>query len=244
MKKTIHIVLFLALLCTATQNIKAYNPLDSDSRFSFSFLMGWDGLGETPFEGLRTMPNAYSTRPWLNSWQIEVGYDILRKDNLRVFAGIGYESDVFLFDWPFVDVDYTNYEPATLVGFDYYSTYDDGTYVLEENDYYESRLVTRYITIPIGFDYTFDGGFTCGATIVTGVNYTTSNTGLKYSVNGFDQLNWRVDMTDYTRPVKCDLRINAGTRNIRFFVQLPLTPLFVNLDRTIYPLKFGFMLKY
>ena len=73
------------------------------SRVDFGFLMGWDGLGTSPLSGMQTMDdNAYSTRPWFNSWQLEFTYNFVKAGDLKAFFGIGYESDVFRMDYDYV----------------------------------------------------------------------------------------------------------------------------------------------
>lgn len=214
------------------------------SKSTFSFLMGWDGLGHSMFSGLSSANDPYATKPWFNSWQLEIGYQVVSVNQFTGFVGIGYESDVYKFDGEnsgFIYLDRN--DPSGK------ATMKEGSaaYLLMEGletEGWESRLCARYVTIPMGVDFAVSEDFGFGLTLVPGFNFTTKNTGLKYKLHGDNQSRLRDSLKGYVNPFKCDVRLNVKFSLANLFLQFSPVPLFKDTDRNdVYPLRFGFMLK-
>ena len=242
------LILLLGIIGVLSGAVNAQSKFPSkNSPVNFSFLMGWDGLGTSPMSGMQTMDdNAYSTRPWFNSWQMELTYNFVNLGDLRVFGGVGYESDVFLMDYDYVylarmDAD-GNVLPKALMCVadddvkDAYGMTHDG---------WETRLVARYITIPVGISYDFSNSFGLGLTLLPGLNYTSRYTGMKYSNYGEDIYSMRDDLGRFMRTYKMDVRFNVSFSFFSVFMQMSTLPIFRNTDRNdIYPMRLGFMFKF
>ena len=222
------------------------------SKTQFAFLMGWDGLGSSMFGGMQSdEKNAYSTKPWFNSWQLELVYNFYRGNGVKIFAGIGYQSDVYKMSHDFVRLD-ENYVPdpirnptvtQTTMVVDDLHTYRTALGITNY-DGWESRICARYINIPIGIEYAFSDDFGIGLTAVPGFNLSTKNTGLKYKKNGDNQSDYRQTLDGHINPFKCDVRLNINLSLVSVFAQVSPMPLFKDTDSDeVYPMRFGFMIK-
>ncbi|MBQ9547303.1 MAG: hypothetical protein IJU90_08480 [Bacteroidales bacterium] len=240
------LVILAAAMLSFSLNAQSLGGLKS-SRVDFGFLMGWDGLGTSPLSGMQTMDdNAYSTRPWFNSWQLEFTYNFVKAGDLKAFFGIGYESDVFRMDYDYVylaryDANGDLLPKAQMCVADQ-QVMDDNN--ISPYEGWETRLVARYITIPIGISYDFSHEFGLGLALIPGINYSSSYTGMKYSNFGSDIRSMRDDLSGYIRPYKMDVRFNVNFSFFSVFMQLSTLPLFRKTDKSnIYPFRMGFMLK-
>lgn len=265
MKKTLFLA-FLALCIIGTANaqkIKSENVSSSSSsssnpvkkaaskakpsNTSFAFLMGWDGLGDNLFSGMSSNANdPYATKPWFNSWQLEFSYNVFRANKATGYIGIGYESDVYKFDKD-GNSGYVYLDESTKAATGKATmTYANAAYFTANGlkaDGWESRLCTRYVTIPLGVDFKIGEDFGIGLAVIPGINFTTSNTGLKYKRNGDNQADENNKLKGYISPVKCDIRANIKFDLVNLFVQVSPISVFKDTDKEIYPLRFGFMIK-
>ncbi len=195
--------------------------------------------------------NAYSTKPWFNSWQLELVYNFYRGNGVKIFAGIGYQSDVYKMSHDFIYLDRTQTVPKMSIddvnnnannvnGYDYRRSLNISNF-----DDWESRICARYINIPIGIEYAFSEDFGIGLTAVPGLNFSTKNTGLKYQHRGEKDSNAPNDKLDgYINPFKCDVRLNINLSLVSVFAQVSPMPLFKDTDSDeVYPMRFGFMIK-
>lgn len=202
--------------------------------------MGWDGLGGNLFSGLQSgSGNAYNTKPWFNSWQIEVRYNMIEIHRLKAFFGIGYESDVFLFDNGRNSFIYLSGSSQTLQVADavYFATAN------LPNDEWETRLCTRYITFPIGLSYDQSEDFGVELSLLPSINFTTNHTGLKYNLNGDNISHLRDPLKGHIRPLKLDIRLGIKFWITYVFMQISPISVFKDMDRNAYPMRFGFMIK-
>ena len=211
------------------------------SKSYFAFLVGWDGLGNSMFSGLGTSEgDAFSTKPWFNSWQLEIGYNYFQNNGFKAFVGLGYESDVYLMSNDFIYFDRNDPAGTTM-------KIADDTYLTANNlatTGWKSRICARYVTIPIGIDYKVSDEFGFGLTLVPGLNFNTKHTGLKYKLDGDNQSALRDDISKYINSFKFDIRANISFSLINLFVQVSPVPLFRDITGDdIYPFRLGFMLK-
>lgn len=224
------------------------------SKTQFAFLMGWDGLGSSMFGGLQSdEKNAYSTKPWFNSWQLEIVYNFYKNNGVKIFAGVGYQSDVYKMSHDFIYLDRNYVNPATPGAAPIATMREaDNTYfttvanpAITDDRGWESRICMRYVNIPIGIDYAFSNDFGIGLTAVPGFNFATKHTGLKYKQNGDNQASRRDALDGYINPFKCDIRVNVNLSLVSIFAQVSPMPLFKDTDSDeVYPMRFGFMLKF
>ena len=198
--------------------------------FSWAF-NNWSG---SPFNPLKRLPAGYGISTTPTSYQLSVGYQLnILRDALYLNVALGYESDVFNFDFDEITTDVNDFDDGItpLLGQSYLSV----RYYIKS-----LSLVTRYVTLPITLKYKHKW-FTASLAVIPGINYTSSNTGFKCTMSEkYDPyLSLRRDVAADLNLFKCDLRLSVGMWNlVKLFVQTSTVPLFKD-SPDVYPLKFG-----
>ena len=181
------------------------------------------------------MSAPYSLGTTFSSYQLALIHTPLNIKHWVIGIGIGYESDVYRFSG---DV-YTSVVPT--------QTPDVNTFdrIEHANAKWASRLVARYVTMPLSVMYKTSKKFGIALAAIPGLNYTSGNTGLKHKGKSFTDNAKVTNVEDVSRvmnPYKLDARLTLVFSNIGVFVQMPTMPVFKNMDRDVYPIKFGFIL--
>ena len=113
-------------------------------------------------------------------------------------------------------------------------------------DDWSTRLVTRYITMPIEFEYRDKSilkSFKLSLGIVPGLSFNSSHTGLKHELEKKGRNYQGVDdVSKFINPYKLDVRLTFKRKWFGFFIQVPTLPLFIDTDTKVYPIKIGFMI--
>ena len=203
--------------------------------FHLSFAWAFNNWGDAPLSGLNGMSGTYSLGTTFSSYQLALIYTPLNVKHWVIGIGVGYESDIYRFSGDtYTSVIPTDNPDVSTFG---YKVLGNGTW--------SSRLVARYVTLPISFMYKPTKKFGIGLAAIPGLNYTSSNTGLKHRGKSFFDNSKMSDVEDVSRvmnPYKLDARLTLVFRNIGVFVQVPTMPVLKNMDREVYPIKFGFIL--
>ena len=196
------------------------------------FLWGFNNWGSSPYNGLAKMDGAYELRTTPSSFQIELTIDYSPTDWFKIFSGIGYESDIYYFDNPYVTLNKDNDVKFLEIGNQPY----EGTC--------KSRLVTRYVTFPISTAFSIYEGWFFTLSIIPGLNFQTSHTGFKYKIKDDDtRIKFREGTShDFINPYKLDARLTIGWKQLKFFIQPSLLPVFINNDQKVYPIKIGIII--
>ncbi len=212
---------------------------ESESKYywdDFSLNFGWafTNWGSQPYNGLSKMNGAYSLGTTFSSYQLEGIYYPWCVSHWRFGIGLGYESDVYHFTTPYVSV-----VPNAQQAFSY--TFEGSD---RQDANWTSRLVTRYITLPITLRWDPVGDFYVGLTVIPGINYSSDNTGLKHKgeflYNG--QIRDRQPVSNVMNPFKVDARLTLTYSHFSVFAQIAALPVFNEMDRKVYPIKVGFMI--
>lgn len=203
--------------------------------FHLSFAWAFNNWGDAPLSGLNGMSGTYSLGTTFSSYQLALIYTPLNVKHWVIGIGVGYESDIYRFSGDtYTSVIPTDNPDVSTFG---YKVLGNGTW--------SSRLVARYVTLPISFMYKPTKKFGIGLAAIPGLNYTSSNTGLKHKGKSFFDNSKMSDVEDVSRvmnPYKLDARLTLVFRNIGVFMQVPTMPVLKNMDREVYPIKFGFIL--
>lgn len=203
--------------------------------FHLSFAWAFNNWGDAPLSGLNGMSGTYSLGTTFSSYQLALIYTPLNVKHWVIGIGVGYESDIYRFSGDtYTSVIPTDNPDVSTFG---YKVLGNGTW--------SSRLVARYVTLPISFMYKPTKKFGIGLAAIPGLNYTSSNTGLKHKGKSFFDNSKMSDVEDVSRvmnPYKLDARLTLAFGNIGVFVQVPTMPVLKNMDREVYPIKFGFIL--
>lgn len=140
-------------------------------------------------------------------------------DRFSVDLGIGYESDVVLLS---SNVEYSKPE---------------NDFILSSDEYVNTKVVSRYITIPVMFNVNLNSIF-MGAGIVAGLNYNNSNTGVFAENSANDFVNCLYYSYNFN-PYKLDFRAVFGFELVHVFFQTSLLSEIVN---DMYPYRIGIMI--
>ena len=224
---------------SAQKNKRRYSVT---SRTNFDFHWGFNNWGDAWYNGLMKMEGPYNLRTSFSSFQLSENYAVVMSPHFKLSLGIGYESDIYKFTDNYVamgtDGALSTQNQANLdaVSGVTGSLLDD----------WSTRLVTRYITMPIEFEYRDKSilkSFKLSLGIVPGLSFNSSHTGLKHELEKKGRNYQGVDdVSKFINPYKLDVRLTFKRKWFGFFIQVPTLPLFIDTDTKVYPIKIGFMI--
>lgn len=197
-----------------------------------SFQLGYGILGwsnrVSGIDDLFASPKGQYILRYSDSWSFGFRYDAKISKRWTISSGIGYESNIFRFE--------NNVVLTTIDG--------DRRIDFETNNLIdaESKLVARYVTVPLFIKYRVVKNFTLHAGAIAGVNFRTSSTGFK---RDYEQQNKEIEERwgtkyDNFKPLKLDVQAGFGWNDINFYVKYSLIPLFKNNKEVeVYPYSVG-----
>lgn len=197
------------------------------------FLWGFNNWGDQPYSGFSKMAEPYALHTSFSNYQLESNYRVLNGRYWHIGGGFGYSSEVYKFD---------NTLPVILA---------DGEagghqFCTDDAQGFSScatRLVARYITMPLEVIWTPRTKLHLSLTVIPGVNLNTKHTGLKYKyVEGGKTMKDYASTSSVMNPFKCDVRFAIGNNDFKLFVQPSLVPIFEDMPTKIYPIRFGIQL--
>lgn len=197
-------------------------------RTNFDFHWGFNNWGTSPVNGLVGMSDpGYDLRTSFSSYQLSYNYRLLMTNHFELSMGLGYESDVYKFNKPYVDYSDKAFQAIDTTG---------------ANGYFSTRFVTRYVQLPIGVAYRVNNHFLLKLSAIPALGWCGKHTGLKHEVhqsgsNPQDQVN----LKETLNPYKLDVRLDMSFGGIGLFLQVATLPVFVEGTK-IYPIKIGFMI--
>lgn len=213
---------------TKSQKKKGYS---NRKRTDLDFLWGWNNWGDKPYNGLMGMDGAYDLTTSFSSYQLGFNYAVVMTPHWQVKLGLNYESDIYKFR-----TDYVEFGTNELVA---------GTAPMTGT--WHSRLVARYVSLPVTLGYRSNDKarhFRVDIAAVPGLCFNGKHTGLKYEMErtGADYKEV-TSAARYLNPVKLDVRFDISYMNLKFFIQVPTLPVFVDeFVQDCYPIKIGFMI--
>jgi hypothetical protein len=213
-------------------------------RTNFDFHWGFNNWGDQWYNGLMKMEGPYNLRTSFSSYQLSENYAIVMTPHTKLSIGIGYESDVYKFTDNYVSMDVTN---GALMTQDQAGV-DAVCNVAGSNlGNWSTRLVTRYVTMPIEFEYRDKGvlrNFRISLGVIPGLSFSSKNTGLKHELEqrGRNYQDSQSGVSRFINPYKLDVRLTFKRKGLGMFLQVPTLPVFVDTGAKVYPIKLGFML--
>lgn len=219
---------------------------DWEDRSGASFLWGFNNWGSNWYNGLNKMNGAYELHTSFSSWQLEFTYAVIMTRHFYLDLGIGYESDIYKFTAPIVDIDNNGILQDILHASinSNYSNYISNNQLFANIHFedWSSRLVTRYFSLPIDFVFRFNNDFKIGFAAIPALAFSSSHTGLKHEINTKElEYQDNDNISNYITPYKFDLRLTLRYNHFGIFAQVATTSLFTNKD--VYPIKIGFIIK-
>lgn len=235
----------------ATQHYYRYDDKErsfsTSDRIGFGLLWGFNNWGNEWYNGLSSLDGASELKTSFSSWQLELQYAVVMTRHLNLSLGIGYESDIYRFTTPLVSVD-ANGRFQDVTSTLPYQNYDD---FLQDNQLFastqlndwSSRLVTRYIGLPVTLGLRFEE-FKISLTALPALALNTRHTGLKHRLKN-DSIKYRdnEDISSFITPYKLDLRVEVRYSVFGIFAQVATTSLFSGSGNEVFPLKIGFEIK-
>lgn len=213
-------------------------------RTNLDFHWAFNNWGDQPYNGLMKMDGPYNLRTSFSSYQLSENYAVVMTDHFKLNIGIGYESDVYKFTDNYVSMDASTGALATQnqAGVDAVS----GITGSNLGDW-SSRFVTRYVTLPVEFEYRDKSALRSWRIklgVVPGLSFNSSHTGLKHELEkrGRNYQDVQEGVSKFVNPYKLDVRFTVKWNWLGFFIQLPTMPVFIDTDTKVYPIKLGFMI--
>lgn len=212
-------------------------------RTNFDFHWAFTNWGDQWYNGLMKMDGPYNLRTSFSSYQLSESFAIVMTEHTKISLGIGYESDVYKFTDNYVSMDNTGaFVTQDHAGVDAIS----GVAGSSLGDW-STRFVTRYITMPVEFEYRDRGilkSFKLAIGVIPGLSFSSSHTGLKHELErrGRNYQDVQDGVSQFVNPYKLDVRLTFKLKALGFFVQVPTLPVFIDTDTKVYPIKIGFML--
>lgn len=225
---------------------REYDSYSFEDRAGAAFLWGFNNWGDKWYNGLGKMDGVYELRTSFSSWQLEFTYAVIMTRHFYVDLGIGYESDIYKFTTPLVDIDNNGIlvdRGSTYLHNDNNSKTGDNQALTNTTlDDWSSRLVTRYFSIPIDMVFRFDNDFKIGFSAIPALGFSSSHTGLKHEIDNrsLEYLDAE-NISKHITPYKLDLRLSMRFDHFGFFAQVSALSLFKEKD--VYPIKIGFIIK-
>lgn len=183
--------------------------------------------------------DGYELATTFSSYQLAFTYDFIKTPVFSAQIGIGYESDVYRFSNNLVEL------TPTATG---EMAFDAVTPTVPGYKEGRTKLVTRYVTLPVSVVFDIDE-FQIGLAVIPGMGYCSNATGVKTKIKTTSDTSKNVDhaINHYLNPYKFDARLTLAWSNMGVFFQPSFMPVFLTdgdnrMDRKVYPVKFGFQL--
>ncbi len=217
-----------------SEKIKAQNigkdKVSIDLTFGYGVLNWSNGVNK--IDDLFSSPNNEYKLRMGDSWNFGLKFKYNINSKLRLYTGIGIESNVFKFE---------NNVKITETNGDKRLAYETDPFIFNS----KSNICARYFTIPIHIQYFFYKKFSIHAGGILGINYRNSSTGFerKYDIpNAKITEEWGKNYDNF-KPLKLDLQAGLGWSSINFYVKYSLTPIFKdNKEMVLYPYSVGISL--
>ena len=211
---------------------EAYKEKKKKSKEDIGFQFGYGILGwsnrVSNIDNLFYSPKGQYTLAYSDSWSLGFRYEYEINRRWTISTGIGYESNIFRFE---NNVKLTDINGEKRIGFETDAKIDA-----------ESKLVARYVTIPLFVKFRVVNNFNVHIGAIAGINFRTSSTGFKrdYNISNAEvEERWGTKYDNF-KPVKLDIQAGFGWRITNFYLKYSLTPLFKdNKETEVYPFSVG-----
>lgn len=210
-------------------------------RFQSYILWGFHNWNEVD-NGPASVGGANTVRTTFNTFQWNFQWKLIKRAHCDLSAGIGFEWDRYKFS--------NNYVHLSTDGTQgYFETWDAATLAANglpfaEPDEWRSRLITRYVTMPLTYSIYFaNNKIRATLGVVPGMRLDGKKTGMRYFYDDGDmEYEDRMSASEYINPFKCDVLAMLKFGGIGLYVQVPTMPINRNMNVDLYPIKFGIVI--
>lgn len=196
---------------------------------NLDFAWGFHNWSKDRFNGLAGTDDDAAVRTSFNHILLTFNYPVFTSRRVALYAGLGLEWDKYKFHRGDIHFDETA-EPYHLY---------NGTVANSE-----SRLLTRYVILPIEVKFDLGRHWKLGLAAIPGLHWSGSHTGLRRDItSGDDESNIKdYSVNKYINPYKLDARIAVQYRSIGVYFQASMLPAFKGSCDELFPVKFGIIL--
>lgn len=189
-------------------------------------ILGWSNR-VSGVDDLFASPKGQYTLSYSDNWSLGFRYEYKLNKRWAISTGLGYESNIFRFE---NNVMLTDINGGKRIDFDLSP--------IET----ESKLVARYVTLPLFVKFKVHKSFNVHVGAIAGVNFRTSSTGFKrdYEIpNAEVEERWGTKYDNF-KPLKLDVQAGFGWSSVNFYAKYSLIPLFKdNKEIEVYPFSVG-----
>ncbi|NCC19390.1 MAG: PorT family protein, partial [Bacteroidia bacterium] len=189
-------------------------------------ILGWSNRVSS-IDNLFASPKGQYSLSYSDSWSLGFRYHYKLSKRWSISTGLGYESNIFRFE---NNVMLTDINGDKRIDFDLSP--------IET----ESKLVARYVTVPLFVMFKVHKSFNVHVGAIAGVNFRTSSTGFKrdYEIpNAEVEERWGKKYDNF-KPLKLDVQAGFGWNSVNFYAKYSLIPLFKdNKEIELYPYSVG-----
>jgi hypothetical protein len=193
------------------------------------FAWGFHNWGNDRFNGLAGTDGDAAVRTSFNHILLTFNYPLLYSRHVALYGGLGLEWDKYKFHRGDIHFDQTA-EPYHFV---------NGAVANSE-----SRLLTRYVILPIEVKFNLGRHWKLALAAIPGLHWSGSHTGLRRDItSGDDETNVKdFSVNPYIAPYKLDARISVQYRSLGVYFQTSMLPAFKGSCEELFPVKFGIIL--
>ena len=193
---------------------------------NIDFAWGFHNWGKDRFNGLAGTDDDAAVRTSFNHILLTFNYPVLTSRRVALYAGLGMEWDKYKFHRGDIHFDQTT-DPYHFV---------NGTVANSE-----SRLLTRYVILPIAVKFDLGRHWKAELAAIPGLHWSGSHTGLRRDItSGDDETNIKdYTVNPYINPYKLDARIAVQYRSVGVYFQASMLPAFKGSCEELFPVKFG-----
>ena len=190
---------------------------------------GFHNWSKERFNGLAGTDDDAAVRTSFNHIMLTFNYHVVYSRRVALYAGLGLEWDKYKFHRGDIHFDQTT-DPYHFVN----GTVDNS----------ESRLLTRYVILPIEVKFDLGRHWKLGLAAIPGLHWSGSHTGLRRDItSGDDETNIKdFSVNPYIAPYKLDARIAVQYRSVGVYFQTSMLPAFKGSCDELFPVKFGIIL--
>ena len=196
---------------------------------NLDFAWGFHNWGKDRFNGLAGTDGDAAVRTSFNHILLTFNYPVLYSRHVALYAGLGLEWDKYKFHRGDIHFDQTA-EPYHFVNGPIANS--------------ESRLLTRYVILPIEVKFNLGRHWKLALAAIPGLHWSGSHTGLRRDItSGDDETNVKdFSVNPYIAPYKLDARISVQYRSLGVYFQTSMLPAFKDSCDELFPVKFGIIL--
>ena len=189
-------------------------------------ILGWSNRVSS-IDNLFASPKGQYTLSYSDNWSLGFRYEYKLNKRWAISTGLGYESNIFRFE---NNVMLTDINGDKRIDFDLSP--------IET----ESKLVARYVTLPLFVKFKVYKSFNVHVGAIAGVNFRTSSTGFKrdYEIpNAEVEERWGTKYDNF-KPLKLDVQAGFGWNSVNFYAKYSVISMFKdNKEVAAYPFSVG-----